>query len=58
MASAMRVRVEEVACDEGLWCRPCALPSGVRIWFTVAIGPRLVLRSTLRCRDCGGEDIA
>lgn len=57
MAAAVRAHVEEIALDEGLWCRTCFLPSGVRIWFTVTFGPRMVLRTTIRCRGCGGSDV-
>lgn len=53
----LAVRVEQVAIDTGLWCRPCALPSGTRVWFTMAIGPAMSLRSTLRCYDCGGNNL-
>lgn len=57
MGAVVRVHTETVALDEGMWCRACFLPSGVRIWFTVAIGVRLTLRSVLRCRSCDGTDI-
>ena len=57
MAGVLRVAVEPVALDEGLWCRTCALPAGARIWFTVTTGPRMTLQSKVQCRDCGGTDV-
>lgn len=53
----VRIRVEQIAVDTGLWCNTCLLSSGVRVWFTVASGLAMSLRSTTRCRDCGGDDL-
>lgn len=52
------VDVEQVDLDTGLWCTPCALSTGVRIWFTTTIANRTSLRSTAVGIDCGGSNVA
>jgi hypothetical protein len=50
--------IEVVAVDTGLWCRTCALSSGIRVWFVTRTGPAMTMRSTLGCMDCDSRDIA
>lgn len=49
------VRVEVIDVEAGLWCRTCALPSGLRFWAIT--NPAMTMHAVLRCRDCGGHDI-
>lgn len=52
------VHVEQVDVDLGLWCAPCALSTGVRVWFTTTIsGAGTSLRSTELCIECGSQDV-
>lgn len=52
------VRAEVVERTEGLWCQPCALPSGARLVFAYHHpGGRLLLAVVARCRDCGSEHV-
>jgi len=54
----LRVAIEILEVEDGLWCRTCALPSGRRVWFTCQTGPALSLREHLCCADGGcGHDI-
>lgn len=51
------VEIEHLTTDTGLWCRPCALSTAARVWFTVRTGPRVVLRSEAFCTDCRSRDV-
>lgn len=51
------VVVEYVGHDLGHWCRPCALPSGVRIWIATRTDGRMALQHRVQCHDCGGTDV-
>lgn len=57
-AAVVRVEVEYVSYDVGLWCRPCALSTGARIWFTTRVqGGATELRSNVFCTECGSRDV-
>lgn len=47
-------RIEVVETVEGLWCRDCLAPSGVKI-TTCLSGLRV--GTFMRCRDCSGCQI-
>jgi hypothetical protein len=64
----MPPRLEFIDCDvtvlrlvESLWCRTCALPSGVAalIAFSPETDPTWILWRgwVARCRDCHGDEI-
>lgn len=58
---AVRVSVEILTVETGLWCNTCALPSGLRVWYVTSTGCRSTLRSKLSCDDAGdqaGHDVA
>ena len=56
--ATVRVTVEVIARDYGLWCRTCALPSGVRTVYATQTGLALSLRTHVCCDDGGcGHDI-
>ncbi len=55
---ALRVSIEILQRDEGLWCRTCALGTGVRVWYVSQTGPAMSLRSHVCCDDGGcGHDV-
>lgn len=57
-ARPLWVAVEYVSRDLGLWCRPCALSTGARVWFTTRVqGGATELRSNVFCTDCGSRDV-
>lgn len=57
MARAIDLFVELLAQETGLWCRECALSSGVRVTLSVRCDNALSLSSVRRCADCGGDQI-
>lgn len=54
---ALRVSVEMVSVDHGLWCHTCALPSGIRVWYVTQTGPAMSLRMHLCCDEGGCEHL-
>lgn len=50
---ALRIAVEVLTVEKGLWCRTCALPAGRRIWYVSQTGPAMSLRTHTCCRDGG-----
>lgn len=41
--------------QHGLWCRPCALSTGVAAWYVItATG---ALREKRKCIECDGTDV-
>lgn len=51
------VVIEYVAHDLGHWCRPCALPSGIRMWRAVRRPEGMTLQVHLWCDQCGRSDV-
>lgn len=50
--ATVRVHMEILSVETGLWCNTCVLPSGVRVWYvTTAGGARMTLRSKRTCDD-------
>lgn len=57
MHAAVRVCVEFLGYQTGLWCRTCMLGSGARFWYVATIGETQSLRDAYACLDCSGRDI-
>lgn len=51
------VIVEPVCHELGHWCRPCALSTGIRIWFVTRGDSGLILHSRVVCHECGSHDV-
>lgn len=56
-AAVVHVEVEYLGNELGLWCWPCALSSGARIWFTTGVAGETSLRSNVFCTECGSRDV-
>ena len=54
---AINLHVELLEQETGLWCRDCALPTGVRVTLSARHQNGLSLSSVRRCADCGGDQI-
>lgn len=55
---AVVLHVELVELVTGLWCRTCALSTGVQATVCVTGGPtRGSLSTRRRCTECGGDDL-
>ena len=48
---------ELVEFTTGLWCRPCALSTGVRLTLMVTSPTRSSLSTVYRCAECGDSDV-
>lgn len=53
----VRVHREVVDVEYTHWCRPCALPSGLRVYVAVRLNARMHLQTHLLCDECGGTDV-
>lgn len=49
------VRAEYLTQDLGLWCNTCMLPSGIRVWVAIYLGPRMHLQERLWCDEHEGS---
>lgn len=53
----VRLRVEHLLTDYALWCRICALSTGVRVWLATEVQGVTRLQSKAKCSECGGDQI-
>lgn len=51
------VHVEVLGVEVGHWCRPCALSSGIRVWFVRSIFGSMRLCSQTGCLEHDHDDV-
>ena len=49
--ASVRVHMEILDVEVGLWCNTCMLPSGVLVRFVTSTGTSMSLRQKLSCED-------
>lgn len=51
------VHVELLGVEVGHWCRPCALSTGMRVWYVTRTLGQMSLRSKTGCMEQDHNDV-
>lgn len=51
------VTTELLGVEVGHWCNHCLTSAGIRVRYTVAVGPTLCFHTATACQDCDHDNV-